>query len=291
MPRLGLAASLFVATFTAFPAAAQDGWTTDYNEARKEAKAKNRPLIIDVFTPGCAPCKQLELGTFRDPAVMKRLADQFIAVRIDGSQTPAFVGQMGIEKYPTLVFAAPDGRVLGKHVGFVDAARFQQQLDRAVQESAVSAKGFDMAAAPAPLRPAAPVARGVASDQPRALLTQIRADHQAKLYASCLERCKELLVVDPTGPDAAEAQRLADDIKNDPEKARALQAALMETLGDLYLANAETAMRQGRWLEATVLLERVQQMCPASPQALTAKNHELKLRSKLSGPAAGAQAP
>jgi thiol-disulfide isomerase/thioredoxin len=294
MPRLGRnALSLLVLVALAAPAAAQEGWTTDYNTAVREAKTKNRPIVIDFYMANCPPCKKLDATTFRDPAVAKRLAEQFVAVRLDKDHAPALVQHLGIGTFPTIVFAAPDSKILGMHAGFVDVARFQQQLDRALQESAapaaVPANARDLAAAPA--RPA-PVVRGVASDQPRTLLAQIRADYQAKLYVGCLERCKELLAIDASGPDAAEARRLADDIRNDPDKSRFVQAALTEALGDLYLASAETALRQGRWLEASALLERVQQICPASPQALTAKDQELKLRSKISGqPVSATSAP
>lgn len=293
MPRMGMAAvCVFVLlSLAAAPAFAQSGgWTNDYNAAVRDAKAKNRPIVIDFGTVNCTWCRKLDEITFRDPSVAKRLAEQFVAVRLDADTVPALVQQLGISGYPTLVFAASDGKILGKHAGFVDVKRFHQQLDRALQESGVSSKGIDVATAPA--RPITPVVRAVSSDLPRVLLTQIRSDYQAKLYVSCLERCKELQAVDPTSADAAEAQRLAADIKNDPQKSHLVQAALLDAMGDLLLASAETAIRDGRLQEATAYLERIQQICPASPQALAAKNHDLKLRSKLSGqPMFGMQTP
>lgn len=294
MPRLGRDALCLFVLISVAPAATlaqEGGWTNDYNAAVRDAKAKNRPIVIDFCMANCPPCRQLEMVTFRDPSVAKKLAEQFVTVRIDKDAAPAFVQQLGIANFPTLVFAAPDGKILGKHAGFVDAQRFHQQLDRALQESRVTAPSVDLAAAPA--RPITPVVRGVASDWPRMLLTQMRADYQAKLYVSCLERCKELQALDPTSADAAEAQRLAADIRNDPEKSRLVQAALLDALGDHLLAAAEAALRDGRAQEAITYLDRIQQICPASPQALAAKNHNLKLRAKLSGqqPAAGMNLP
>jgi len=104
---------------------------------------------------------------------------------------------LGIDRYPTLVFAASDGRILGKHVGFVDGRALSTTLDRAMQESGAATKGIDVATAPYSAHHA--VVRAVSSDLPRVLFTQIRT-LQAKLYVSCLERCKELQAADPPAP-------------------------------------------------------------------------------------------
>ena len=54
-------------------------------------------------------------------------AHNAVAVRIDADKDPRLVKALNIQSYPTLVFAASDGKILGIHEGFVDAAKFRQQ--------------------------------------------------------------------------------------------------------------------------------------------------------------------
>lgn len=276
MLRLSLCALIIAA-----PAlSAQDGvWTHDYNAARQRAATEKKPIIIDFGTENCFWCKKLDATTFRDPVVMRRLAQQFIAVRIDADKEPALAKHLGISSYPTLVFAASDGRILGQHAGYVEIPRFNQQLDRAIKENDSAAKA--VAAAPTKQPAAAPVSMAATERTAHPLLMQIRDDYAANRLVSCLERCKELTAIEPASTDAAEAQRIARDIKSDPAKIRIVEAALVEALGDVYLANAETAIRERRFQDAKTLLERTQELCPGSAQALAAKTQDMRLRAQL----------
>src|SRR5438552_3978122 len=77
----------FVALALTGPAALGQGptpaWRTDYNAARREATEKKRPLLLDFVTENCFWCKKLDSTTFRDPAIVALLNEQFIPIRID----------------------------------------------------------------------------------------------------------------------------------------------------------------------------------------------------------------
>jgi thioredoxin-related protein len=130
---MGLAASLVLSVSAAD--AQEVRWWSDYNAARHEAKDKNLPLVIDFGTVNCTWCRKLDATTFRDPAVVKLLSERFIALRIDAAKDAPLAQMLGITSYPTLVFAAPDGKILGKNAGYVEVQRFTQQLERAFRES------------------------------------------------------------------------------------------------------------------------------------------------------------
>src|SRR4051794_39354852 len=72
------------------PAPAQQvQWRSDYNAARKEANELGRPLLIDFGTENCLWCKRLDLSTFRDPAVVALLNEQFVTLKVDAEREPA----------------------------------------------------------------------------------------------------------------------------------------------------------------------------------------------------------
>lgn len=115
------------------PAKAQDiQWRTDYNAARKEADKKGLPLVIDFGTENCYWCKRLDEDTFREPAVAKMMNEKFIPLKIDANQEAQLAKMLNISRYPTVILAAPDGKILGTLEGYKDATHFYGDLQRAL---------------------------------------------------------------------------------------------------------------------------------------------------------------
>jgi thioredoxin-like negative regulator of GroEL len=109
-------------------------WRTDYAAARTEATAKNKPLIIDFVTENCFWCKKLDSTTFRDPAIVALMNEQFIPLKIDANGDPAMASKLQIQSYPTVIIAAQDGRILTIIEGYVESPKFLEQLQKAVPQ-------------------------------------------------------------------------------------------------------------------------------------------------------------
>lgn len=129
----------FLMTFAWASHAAAQGveWRTDYGKVRKEAVQKGLPLIIDFSTENCYWCRQLELRTFTDAAVVALLNEHCVPLHVDAGRNPDLIEKMNIQSFPTLVYASPEGRVLGYQEGFIEAPVFRDQVQRTV--SSVSA--------------------------------------------------------------------------------------------------------------------------------------------------------
>jgi thioredoxin-like negative regulator of GroEL len=116
---------------TAMPLTAGEiPWRLDYTAARKEAQEKNKPIVLDFGTANCHWCKQLDTTTFRDPAIVKALTERFIPVKIDAGKDPELAQALGITSFPTLIFAAPNGKIVGQQDGYIEAANFGRELNR-----------------------------------------------------------------------------------------------------------------------------------------------------------------
>lgn len=114
-------------------ASAQEvAWRSDYNAARQEAKEKKRPLILDFTTENCFWCNKLESTTYRDPAVLKLMNERFIPLKLDAMQNPQLTEALRIQSFPTLIMAAPDGKILGTIEGYVEAPKFLVHLQHAL---------------------------------------------------------------------------------------------------------------------------------------------------------------
>jgi thioredoxin-related protein len=117
-------------SLSAEEAAAEVRWRTDYNAARREAQEKNRPLVIDFGTQFCYWCKRLDQTTFRDATVARVMNEHFVPLKIDAEKEAGLAQFLRIQSYPTIVLAGPDGKILGTHEGYMEAARFHEHLQR-----------------------------------------------------------------------------------------------------------------------------------------------------------------
>jgi thiol:disulfide interchange protein DsbD len=344
-------------------------WRSDYGRAVKEAQEKGRPLLIDVGTEDCHWCKQLDIRTFKDPELIKLLNERMIPLKIDAGQNRYLVTALRIQSYPTLVFAAHDGTILGYKEGFLEAPALRQmvvrvltsvgtpdwmardyeaalaavasgdhgravtllrgmvedgkerpvqvkarqllatvekkaaEVARKAKELADEGKTSDALAAytrlgrdfPGTLaaRGASQIAMRLASKakgvseqrqrQATELLEQAREDYRTGRYLICLDRC-ELLVNDhPDLPEAKEAGKLADEIKDNPEWTRKACDQLGERMGVLYLALADSWLRKGQPQQAIFYLERTVKLFPGTATAEKAQVTLARLRGAPAG--------
>jgi len=124
---------------------AQDvAWKVDYAVARKDAFDKGMPLMIVFGGEQCLWCKKLESTTFRDPAVMTILAERFVCLKLDGDRNASLTQTLHVTSYPTIIIAAPDGKILDSIEGFVEANRLVSTLNQAAPKLATPAPDWMM---------------------------------------------------------------------------------------------------------------------------------------------------
>lgn len=122
---------------------------TDIETAQKAAKKDGKPLMIDVHTSWCGPCRMLDKNTFQDPQTAAYINANFHAVKFDAegpekvvyngkpyanpSYKPAMKGGRngtheltmaiapvnGRVAYPTVVYMDKDGQVLAPVQGYM----------------------------------------------------------------------------------------------------------------------------------------------------------------------------
>ncbi|HQZ44348.1 MAG TPA: thioredoxin family protein, partial [Flavobacteriales bacterium] len=74
---------------TNLKAAAEKGgikWMT-IEQAQEKAKETPRPLMVDVYTSWCGPCKMLEARTFSDPKLAEYVNKHFYAVKFNAESS------------------------------------------------------------------------------------------------------------------------------------------------------------------------------------------------------------
>jgi protein disulfide-isomerase len=101
-------------------------WTTDYAAAREQAKAENRPILLE-FTGSdwCPPCQRLNAEVFSRSEFSAFADENLILVKLDfprrTEQAPELAAQnrrlaekYGIQGFPTVVILSPSGEEIGR---------------------------------------------------------------------------------------------------------------------------------------------------------------------------------
>lgn len=84
------------------------------------------PVIVDVWSATCPPCKQLEPVLID---IATRFADRVRVVEIGiGDADPALVAKLGVRATPTLIIVH-EGKELGRESGYRPASWFEQMIE------------------------------------------------------------------------------------------------------------------------------------------------------------------
>ena len=119
-----------------------DLWTDDFEEAKAQAKAENKFLLLD-FTGSdwCGWCKRLDAEVFEKSDFKNYAKDNLVLVKLDfprgfslkkktAEQNDKLAKEFGIAGYPSIILLDPDGKKLTK-TGYKDggATAYVQHLE------------------------------------------------------------------------------------------------------------------------------------------------------------------
>ena len=139
-----LALSL-IAGFTLLGASAAElEWLTDLAQAKSQAKAENKLVLMD-FTGSdwCPPCKQLKKNVFSSEEFATFAKAHLVLVEVDFPRAKkqsaelkkanqALSEKFAIEAYPTVIVLSPEGKQLSKDTGYggTSAKDFVAKLEK-----------------------------------------------------------------------------------------------------------------------------------------------------------------
>lgn len=106
---------------------AAEGWKTDFEEAKAEAKANNKHILIDFSgSDWCHWCVKLDQEVFTKDAFKGYAKDNLILVLADfprdkskqsaelQKQNETLAKEFGVSGFPTVFILSPEGKVVGK---------------------------------------------------------------------------------------------------------------------------------------------------------------------------------
>ena len=131
--RLGLAILVLFAATLRVSYGPGVRWVEGYEAAVAQAKASEKPLLVEFYADWCGPCRLMEATTFRDGKVVRR-AESFVPVRVNIDQRRDLAVKFGVSSIPYVVVLAPGGEMKADAAGFHTAGQFLQFLERGLAE-------------------------------------------------------------------------------------------------------------------------------------------------------------
>jgi len=138
MPRrVALLAPLAVLLSFAAPAFGAEGaeWR-EWNQGLAEAKAKGKPVLVDVYTDWCGWCRRMDREVYARPDVRASLAKRFVTVKLNAEADDAasyrgkdftsrsLASGFRVTGYPTTIFLRANGDHVVNVPGYIPADRF-----------------------------------------------------------------------------------------------------------------------------------------------------------------------
>jgi thioredoxin-related protein len=132
----------------------------EFDAGLKAAAASGKHIMVDVYTDWCGYCKKLDSETYAEESVRQILADSYVSIKLKGdssrklkvtskplevegktllqfvvTDTAAASEQLLSRQalrargFPTIAFLAPDGRLISKWDGYINAELFTQMIN------------------------------------------------------------------------------------------------------------------------------------------------------------------
>ena len=123
----GLTLTIIAITFTAGAEGPQlrftnfrkekSAWRDDALNAIKDARSKQRPIVLHFHASWCGPCREMERDVLDTREVQQVLQRDFVAIRVDTDEYTDLSDRYSISALPSDVFLAPDGKVIARTEG------------------------------------------------------------------------------------------------------------------------------------------------------------------------------
>ncbi len=139
--------------------ASSEGWTSDYEAARKQAAAEHKSLLID-FTGSdwCVWCQKLHKEVFEQEAFGPGVKDKFVLVELDypnnkslvteavAAQNAELLKRYPVKGYPTVLLCDPEGKPFAS-TGYQPGGpeKYVASLDELLGKKAARDEGLEAA--------------------------------------------------------------------------------------------------------------------------------------------------
>ena len=120
-------------------------WRHDLVEAYDEARASDRLVLIELFSPTCLGCQNMEVRTFEEQRVADFMNEEFVPVHFNVLDEPHHLERFNAGWTPTIIIQDGWEREHRRTVGFVPPHKFLAELALARLMSTLHLRNYPLA--------------------------------------------------------------------------------------------------------------------------------------------------
>ncbi len=106
-------------------------WAPTFELGMKKAKAKELPVMVDIYTDWCGWCKKLDTDVYTKADVVA-LSKQFVCIKLNPEKDKKNGKLFKVEGYPAIIFTDAKGKELHRIGGYLPAEKFLGEMKKAL---------------------------------------------------------------------------------------------------------------------------------------------------------------
>ena len=135
----------FVSVFILFTLSISHAKSESYNQITKinwrsyskaafyEAKQKNKPLYIFIYSDSCSWCRKFEKETLEKKIIRELIQTNFIPVLVNQMTQPELARQLGVKLIPANILITADRKKLLRFYGFLTSQALSAALGKTLE--------------------------------------------------------------------------------------------------------------------------------------------------------------
>jgi thiol:disulfide interchange protein len=101
-----------------------------YSIGMPMAQKNNKAVFLHFYATWCSYCTKMEKESFQNNAIIKRLNDNFISIKVDIEKQPNVAEEYNVFALPTTYLFSSSGEKLGPVMGYVSKDRLMTILKK-----------------------------------------------------------------------------------------------------------------------------------------------------------------
>jgi thioredoxin-related protein len=90
-----------------------------YDDGMARGKFEKKKVFIHFRADWCHYCGVMEKETFKDPAIISSLNENFISIKVDFDKETNTSALYGVKGLPDTIFIAENGSIIGRRPGYI----------------------------------------------------------------------------------------------------------------------------------------------------------------------------
>ncbi|NNE07618.1 MAG: thioredoxin family protein, partial [Gemmatimonadetes bacterium] len=121
---------------TAFSATSWAGTITDLDQARREAEAQGRPVLMKVGADWCSACNAFDKATYENDVVKSAIGSNVVLCKIDAEKGKGIevARQYSVRNFPTFILMNAEGETMDRWLGYQEDEGFSKSLAKSLED-------------------------------------------------------------------------------------------------------------------------------------------------------------